>query len=169
MKKIIIPRIWEDKHSTYGAICYKRPFAVTIEPLWRDNKPDISCIPPGKYYCRRRYYNAGKYPTFQIMDVRGRDLVLFHKGNKTGRPARKIKSDTQGCVVIGESYDRLWTPQGFLWGILSSKHGFNEFMQILKGDVEFDLEIIDCIKRIKGIKGGPDVSIKDVWPGGISC
>ena len=72
------------------------PFGVTRELPWLDNKKSISCIPPGKYLCKR--YSSKKYKnTFEITKVPGRKYILIHIGN--------FKSNSKGCVLVGESFD----------------------------------------------------------------
>jgi len=147
-KEMIIKRVWETEYSTYGNIIDKTAgmiFALTIELPWKENQPNISCIPAGKYTCCRCWYNKGKYETFQIMNVSNRTNIKFHIANKTGRKKRKIKTDLLGCVGIGESFDPVWTIKGWVSGILQSGKGFKEFMSRLKNVDEFELEIIDCI------------------------
>lgn len=97
------------------------PFAVTCEEAWRDNKPNISCIPEGEYTCIK--WQSPKFGwTYQVTGVPGRSLILFHKGNTT--------EDTEGCVLVAESFERF----GKAVGVAQSAKGFEEFLRRL-GDV----------------------------------
>ena len=111
--------------ATYGVLLYKgMPFCVTLERPWKGNKPFESCIPMGKYICRR--YTSTKFgKTFQIMDVPGRTYILFHKGN--------FADDTEGCVLLGEGYEGD--------GISQSGKAFDEFTSKLVDVDEFQLNI----------------------------
>ena len=116
---------------TFGVLCQEPmgvPFAVTLELPWRNNAKRKSCIPDGEYICKR--VKSPKFgDTFQIMNVPKRSHILFHKGNRV--------RDLLGCVAVGEQFDHL---NGEL-AILSSKHGYNEFMDLVSGVNEFELDI----------------------------
>ena len=132
MKTMRLKRIHGDETGTYGAIIDYRPFAVTLEDPWKDNLPNISCIPSGIYTCERivspKFGN-----TFQIMDVPNRTHILFHRGN--------TQEDTQGCILLGEKYE----PVAGKPGIQFSGQGYREFMGKLTGINEFELVIFNLI------------------------
>lgn len=126
--------------GTFGVLIHNhKPFAVTLERQWLDNKKGISCIPEGEYICKRcrtspeyGYKDSPKFgDTFQITNVPGRSKILFHKGN--------IDDDSHGCVLIGEQFGEL----GLSAAILSSKQGFNEFNLLLHGYDTFKISIIN--------------------------
>ena len=105
------------------------PFAVTLELPWKDNKPEESCIPIGLYRCERTISpKFGK--TFEVVGVQERTHILFHKGNFT--------KDTKGCILIGEMFE----PIEGRPGIIKSGRGFNEFMERLRGEDRFALNIM---------------------------
>ena len=128
---MIIRRVSQNKFGTFGAlICDKGyPIAVTYELPWKDNLPNISCIPAGQYICKRVKSNHFG-DVFEITDVDGRTHILIHKGNR--------KRDTKGCIVVGEKYDHL----GGEPAILNSKGGFDEFMAMVQGVDTFPLYVI---------------------------
>ena len=100
----------------------------TVEKPWIHNRRDVSCIPEGRYLCRR--YESRKHGlTFEIENVCRRSYILFHKGNKV--------KDVKGCLAIGEKceimFDKLY--------VLNSKEAFEAFMQFLLGCETFDLII----------------------------
>jgi len=136
MKNIILKRIHTGEFGTFGVLMEKDrpPFALTLEPPWKDNEPNISCIPAMTYHVfpvvSPRF---GK--TWEVVDVPGRSHILFHKGNI----AKPSVSDTLGCILVGERFE-------FLGGhpaILASKPGFNEFMDILDEENVFKLSIME--------------------------
>lgn len=106
----------------------------TLENPWRDNKPNVSCIPTGVYRCARSYFHKGEYPTFQVLDVPDRGQIKFHVGN--------WESQTLGCILLGRRVGVLATRPGEL-GILDSQLAFDAFMRSLEGVDEFDLEVVD--------------------------
>ncbi len=103
----------------------------TLELPWLNNKPQISCIPAGKYVCRRLV--SSKFgETFQVCDVPGRVGILFHAGNSAPR-------DTRGCILLGIGSEI----SGNNAYLLSSRAAMKTFMQMLEGVETFDLEILE--------------------------
>lgn len=129
--KLTLLRVGPTKQATFGVLRDENliPFAVTLENPWLDNQRNVSCIPEGRYECKRvqspRFGN-----TFEVTNVPNRSHILFHKGNK--------EDDTQGCILVGET---------FVWfdgvpAIGMSKQGYGEFMSRLDGLDEFTLDIL---------------------------
>ena len=101
---------------------------TTLELPWRNNRPDVSCIPPGNYQCvRRKSPRFGR--TFEIDFVSGRTDILFHAGNRV--------RDTHGCVLLGKSAGWLQEERA----ILSSRSAMKEFMERLENVNEFSLVV----------------------------
>jgi len=130
--KMLLKRIAQGDDGTFGVLINSYyPFALTLEDAWHDNKSNISCIPTGKYKCIRK--NSPHHgEVFEVLAVEGRFNILFHRGNST--------EDTEGCILIGEQFEVINGKQM----ILHSGNGFDEFMRILKGYNEFDLEIVNA-------------------------
>lgn len=101
------------------------PFAVTLERTYESGKRIK--IPDGIWYCTRRRYNKGKYPTWEI-HIPDHKFILFHKGNK------ELHSD--GCVLVAENFHDFDPAKGLQdIGVGSSAAGFGELMS-LSSDVE---------------------------------
>lgn len=129
--KLTLKRIACNPYGTFGVYIHRNiPFAVTLEPIWKNNEENISCIPAMEYTCRRidspRFGN-----TFEVMNVPGRTHIVHHKGN--------WDDDTIGCICLGEQFE----PLNGEPGIWRSGKGFSEFMDILKDVNKFTLRIID--------------------------
>ena len=129
MKKLTLKRIAENEDGTFGVLIDgDTPFALTLERNWLSNKPNESCIPAGKYVCKR-IISPRFGETFEITNVPGRSHILFHTGN--------LEEHSKGCILIGEEF-------GYLNGkvaVLSSRKGFKEFMDRLNGLSSFEIEI----------------------------
>jgi hypothetical protein len=103
MKHIEINRTYKDK-ATYGRAfvwddeAKERVFDfLTLELPWKDNQRRVSCIPEGEYLVQKMPPTAKrKYEYFHVLNVPGRDAILFHPGNYT----RQIL----GCILPGESH-----------------------------------------------------------------
>jgi len=127
--KVTIIRVEESEQGTIGVMLLNEAaFCCTLEPPDRDNKKNISCIPPGRYSAIR--VNSPKYgDTFEITNVPGRSHVLFHGGN--------VVKHTKGCVLLGQYFGKLQGNRA----VLNSGKTFQEFLRKLSTKDNFDLEI----------------------------
>lgn len=104
MRTAEIVRTYTD-HATYGdGTVYELNRVVmtfkTLELPWRDNAKNISCIPEGIYNVHKMSPNPKRaYFYFWVMNVPGRDSILWHPGNFT----YQIK----GCILPGEAHKDL--------------------------------------------------------------
>ena len=126
-------RVGQSSLGTWGVIRHGQvPFVLTLERPWKDNAQHVSCIPAGRYRCRR--IKSPKFGvTFEICDVPNRTSVLLHSGNTL--------DDTQGCILVGEEYAGTWDSPY----LASSQRGFNELLRYLEGATEFDLNIVEPV------------------------
>ena len=134
MKTFSIIRVSFTSDGVFGVIREgKKPFALTCEPEWHDNKQNISCVPSGTYKCKR--VNSPKYGnTFEII-AEGREHVLFHWGKK--------EEDTKGCILIAEKFGELNNKTAILQSKNVPGEGFNEFLKRTENMESFLLEVID--------------------------
>lgn len=64
---------------------------LTIELPWKENKPNVSCIPEGRYELKKRYSpRFGKH--LIVMNVPGRSFILLHAANHAMKEMR-------GCIA----------------------------------------------------------------------
>ncbi len=115
--------------GTFGVLIINgRPFCLTCELPWRDNKDEISCIPAGTYPCIP--HNGAKFKhVWELIGVPGRADVLIHMGN--------IITNTKGCILVGERFGTLKD----LPAVLGSLSTLDKLRDILPE--KFDLEIIN--------------------------
>jgi len=125
-----------DQYGTFGALrIQKRLFCTTLEPGDLENRKNISSIPAQQYTCRR--FLSNKFGmTFQIMNVPGRDSILFHPGN--------FVFETQGCVLLAQHPSKLIVANIEHRAVLNSGLTFKAFMNIMDGYEEFHLTIVEC-------------------------
>ena len=106
---------------TNGIVCN------TLELPWRDNEPNISCIPAGEYKVRMRI--SGKYgEVYHIKDVPNRSYILIHSGNWAGDIKKGFKTHVKGCILLGKSRGLL---QG-QWAVLNSRITVRKFMLLMQ-------------------------------------
>lgn len=71
--------------------CDNKFICHTIELPWLHNKRQVSCIPEGEYFIRKRY--SAKYQWhLEVLDVPNRNFILFH-------PANHAQKELQGCIA----------------------------------------------------------------------
>lgn len=76
---------------------------ATLELPWRNNRPGMSCIPRGAYDCVWRV--SPKFgPCYHILDVPGRSNILFHHGNYAGDKLKGLRTDSLGCILLGNKH-----------------------------------------------------------------
>lgn len=129
-----LKRIASRPDGTFGVLLAEgRPFALTLERPWRDNRRGESCIPTGQYLCTR--VRSPKFgPTWEVRNVPERSHILFHAGN--------IFEDSHGCILVGEQFAQ-WTDGTTSIG--ASRVGLAELMDLTRDLVSFDLTVRDCL------------------------
>lgn len=92
---------------------------VTLEPPWKDNLRNQSCVPRGTY--ELGLHVSSKFGRcFILQDVPNRDAILIHAGN--------TRKDTEGCILVGYKF-------GYILGeeaVVNSKQMMNELFGYLK-------------------------------------
>ncbi len=125
MKTIEIWRNHENKDGTFGILFVDgMRFGVSLEPPWKDNKMDVSCIPAGKY--RAELIDSEHHgKAYCLRKVPDRSEILIHPGN--------WKEDTLGCILVGESNEVIYSdryPKGKP-GISNSRVTYGKMMKVL--------------------------------------
>ena len=130
MKHLILNRttLQSDPTGTLGELILNgKIICQTLERPWKDNTPEISCIPTGEYLCKRT--NSPKFgETFEITNVPNRTHILMHSGNYV--------TDSTGCVLLGMISDRSSS-----YKIFKSKIARDKLMEIMKDEQSFKLTI----------------------------
>lgn len=99
-KQLILERKLTSDQGTFGRLSGAGLSLYTAELPWRDNLQNISCIPAGSYQCEP--YSSKKYPeAFLVKNVPGRNDILIHHGNWAGNVIRGLRSDSNGCILVG--------------------------------------------------------------------
>ena len=102
----------------------------TLELSWKNNKQSESCIPPGDYTVIKR--KSKKFKThFHILDVKGREWILIHKGN--------YYTDIRGCVLVGDDLQYINNDEEI--DVCNSKDVMKKLYKLLHK--RFDLSIIN--------------------------
>lgn len=74
----------------------------TLELAWKENKPDISCIPSGIYECKYTRSNrlsklkGRDFYTYEVLGVKGRAGIRIHAAN--------YFFQLLGCIALGSAH-----------------------------------------------------------------
>lgn len=64
----------------------------TLEPPWKNNKRNISCIPQGQYRIKRD--KTGRHQWFSVQDVPDRFAIELHEGHHVNH--------SDGCILLSK-------------------------------------------------------------------
>lgn len=126
LRRLRLERCRETEQATFGAIYDEtgRRVCVTLELPWRDNRENVSRIPPGEYIAERRHSEQHHGVVFGLLFVPHRRDIELHVGC--------LPRDTKGCVLLGTEYGAVdygdGRPDGKGDGILGSRAAFLAFM-----------------------------------------
>lgn len=137
MKTATLTRRETSPQGTFGVLHCGLLVLQTAELPWRDNAPQISCIPAGRYQCRP--YSSSRFSdVYEAVNVPGRTAILIHTGNHAGDVKKGLRSDVEGCILVGMS-------RGVLGGqeaVLNSRAAMQSLRDAL-GKESFELVIAD--------------------------
>jgi len=126
--KVTLTRLSTSEAGTYGVLSVNgQVMFVTLERPWADNKPNVSCIPTGRYNVRMRYSLRFKRKLYEVEGVKGRSDILIHPGNTV--------EDTSGCILLGEKREST--------SVLNSRRAI-ELLHKRLGGKPFVLEVRDA-------------------------
>lgn len=133
---VLLFRNQKSDQGTFGIIVFDGQYLYTGELPWKDNKPNISCIPYGIYSVQMRV--SPKYGRVYEITVAGRTYILFHQGNFCGDHSLGFRTHVQGCVLLGFKRGKLCGQRA----VLASRLARNRFESVMKFE-PFTLEIKD--------------------------
>jgi len=99
----------------------------------KNNQKEVSRIPPGLYWCKKRYSLKFKNH-FWLTDVPNREMILIHTLNT-------IKQ-TRGCIGVGEYFANI--DDDDLLDVANSRKALDKILSLCPDAVQ--LEIIDSHK-----------------------
>ncbi len=138
--KLTLQRFLQDDDGTFGILTIGELQLYTVEREWRDNEPNISCVPADDY---EMVPHSGKYAdTWALVGETvshypetsaARSTCVFHVGNRW--------MDVRGCVAIGTWF-------GVIKGIravVHSRDAMAVFRQALRDTGPHTITIIDSM------------------------
>lgn len=139
MKRVILQRFWESHNQSTGALvvidenCQPIFLNPCIERGDRNNKRNVSNVPPGTYKLVLEYSPKFKRMLWELKDVPGRSECKVHPSN--------YWDQLNGCIAPGERLTDL-DNDGF-YDVTSSANTTSAFHKALEGLTETTIEIRD--------------------------
>ena len=101
MRRAVLRRDRSGDQGTVGVLAADGLAPIQImEPPWRGNARNRSCIPPGAYdavpHLSPRFGSC-----LAVTGVAGRSHILIHTGNLGGDVDKGFRSHTAGCLLPG--------------------------------------------------------------------
>ena len=141
MQQAVLQRQQESEQGTLGVLS-GLGLAPThiIEPPWRSNRRNRSCIPAGLYevvpHLSPRYRSC-----LLVTQVPGRSHILFHAGNLGGDTERGWHTHTSGCLLPGLQRGRMTVGGRRQRAVIASRTAMRRLMDWAAGR-PFTLEIV---------------------------
>jgi len=141
---LTLVRLEDTNQGTFGIIFNDSDnWWNSLELPYRDNKPNISCIPIGNYKVSMRYSNHFKRELYHVLGVQGRSYIMIHPANLAGDEALGYQTQLQGCITLGKKLGVITNKFGKKQRcVLNSGIAIREFMLYLDNK-DFNLRIVN--------------------------
>lgn len=148
MRQVNIIRESTDEQGTFGRIHIMDIgwSAYTLEPPWRNNEPNKSCIPTGAYECVWR--KSPKYGwCYHVQNVPNRSHILSHPGNLGGDQEAGYVTHTLGCILQGLRIGSLTVNGRVQKAVLVSRAAIREFNEHMRTET-FQLNVVEAYEGV---------------------
>ena len=139
MRRAHLHRDRSGDQGTVGTLVAGALALQVMEPPWRDNARNRSCVPAGLYevlpHVSPRFGRC-----LLVAAVPGRSHILFHAGNVGGDVALGWHTHTAGCLLPGLRRGRLTVKGKAQAAVLGSRTAFRHLMAWAAGR-PFALEV----------------------------
>ena len=98
MQRLTLYRRESSDQGTFGTILNW----FTGELPWRDNQPDISCIPAGEYEATMAFSEHFRRMQYHLKGVPNRSVIEMHAANLMGARDKGFRAQLNGCIALGE-------------------------------------------------------------------
>jgi hypothetical protein len=118
----------QSDQGTFGVLLAKGKKFYTGELPWHENKPNISCIPTGRYRAYWDYSPRFKRKLYGVVPVSKRAGIRVHSANLMGDKQLGFLCQLNGCIALGYKL-------GFIDGqkaILLSAPAIREFQSLME-------------------------------------
>ena len=141
----VLSRQRQNTFATYGDFVDDTgaTVVVTLELPWRNNAPNVSCIPARDepYLCVKLWSPEHKKFLWWVTGIEGRDDIEIHIGD--------LPCDSKGCILVGVRFDYVeyedGRPGGKGEGVVNSGVAFDRLMNLTRDLTHFYLRVVDPI------------------------
>ena len=127
--RVLIER-WSQKNCTVGRLSYGDFKCFTLELPDLNNQKNISCIPKGVYWAKKRFSPNKQQWVVEYINVPNRTYIQIHSASFT----RQLL----GCQAVGDGIK--WIDGDDILDVTNSVQTFNELMSVLPS--RFEIEIV---------------------------
>lgn len=143
MQTLTIERGVSTDEGTFGVASIGNISWHSLELPWRDNLPNLSCVPPGVYRASIVHSPHFGRDLYLLQGVPGRSDVEIHPANWAGDVQKGYHSDLKGCLSVAEEIGYL-TPPGrsdlLQMALERSTPAFDALMALTgRADIEVDI------------------------------
>lgn len=102
LRRIVMVRRDYGDQGTFGRLQIPGLEFFTGELPWRDNAPNVSCLPTGVYKAVWNFSPRFKRFLYLLLGTSPRAGIRAHPANLMGDKARGFYSQLNGCIAFGE-------------------------------------------------------------------
>lgn len=102
MERVQLKRLETGEEGTFGRLTYNDFSCFTGELRWDNNKPNVSCIPKGVYFCSWTFSERFKRMMYLVNNISNRGGIRIHPANLMGDDSRGFKRQLNGCIALGQ-------------------------------------------------------------------
>ena len=104
MADATLTRLDSSSQGTFGRFVAGGLGLVSGELPWRDNAPNISCIPVGTYQCLFTPSERFRRRLYLVAGVDRRAGIRIHPANLAGDASKGYRCQLNGCLMLGERF-----------------------------------------------------------------
>ena len=136
---VFLERFDRSDQGTFGRLTAGSLSLYSGELPWRDNRPNVSCVPPGTYRVAWTYSDRFRRWMYLLLGTNPRAGIRKHAANLMGDDRMGYRRQLNGCIALGEKLGWMDGQKALLLSAPAVRR-FEEHM----GRKPFLLEIVDA-------------------------
>ena len=97
---VFLERLDQSDQGFFGRLTAGSLLLYSGELPWRDNQPNVSCVPAGHYRCVWTYSPRFRRYMYLLLGTQPRAGIRKHPANLMG--AAPYRTQLNGCIALGE-------------------------------------------------------------------
>lgn len=102
MTDVFLLRYDQSDQGTFGRIFAGSLSLYSGELPWRNNQPNVSCVPAGTYRVAWTFSPAFRRFMYLLLGTHPRAGIREHAANLMGDRLKGYRSQLYGCIALGE-------------------------------------------------------------------